>query len=66
MPPRIEPLRNASGWMAGYEPDQQILTIIFQNGSSYDFTGVPPDIAKGFLESSSPGRYYNTYIRGVY
>jgi hypothetical protein len=52
--------------MAGYEPDQQILTIIFQNGSSYDFTGVPPDIAKGFLESSSPGRYYNTYIRGIY
>lgn len=51
---------------AGYDKETQELTIQFENGQSYSFTGVPPDVAEGLAKSSSPGRYYNTRIRGVY
>jgi hypothetical protein len=51
---------------AGYDKYTQEVTIEFQNGQSYSFTGVPPDVWEGLAKSSSPGRYYNARIRGVY
>lgn len=51
---------------AGYDKDTQELVIEFQNGQSYTFEGVPPDVWEGLQKSDSPGRYYNTRIRGVY
>ena len=51
---------------AGYDKDAQELTMQFDNGQSYIFYGVPPDVWEGLVKSDSPGRYYNTRIRGVY
>ena len=51
---------------AGYDKDTQELTIQFDNGQDYMFSGVPPDVWEGLQKSDSPGRYYNTRIRGVY
>ena len=50
---------------AGYDKDTQELMIEFENGQTYSFT-VPPDVWEGLQKSDSPGRYYNTRIRGVY
>ena len=54
------------GWGAGYDPDTQELILTFPDGREYTYSGVPPDIYKGLTEADSAGRYYNTYIRGVY
>ncbi len=51
---------------AGYDKETQELMIEFANGQSYTFTGVPPDVWEGLAKSSSPGRFYNQRIKGVY
>ena len=51
---------------AGYDKDTQELMIEFQNGQTYSFTGVPPEVWEGLQKAGSPGRYYNQRIRGVY
>lgn len=32
----------------------------------FEFYNVPPTIVVGLANASSPGNYYNTYIRGAY
>ncbi len=51
---------------AGYDKDTQELTIQFENGQDYMFYGVPPDLWEGLQKSDSPGRFYNSRIRGKY
>ncbi len=58
--------RLSASLSAGYDKDTQELMITFANGQEYSFTGVPPDVWEGLQKSGSPGRYYNTRIRGVY
>ena len=42
------------------------LTVEFRSGRVYDHPGVPSRHFEGLLNASSPGRYYNRYIRGKY
>ncbi len=51
---------------AAYDKDAQELTMQFENGQSYVFYGVPPDLWEGLQKAPSPGRFYNQRIRGVY
>ena len=49
-----------------YSSWTMILTIQFTSGGVYDFHGVPLFVFEGLINASSPGRYYNQYIRGRY
>lgn len=40
------------------------MRIIFNNGDSYVYYGVPIDVYHGLLESDSKDNYFNRYIRG--
>ena len=51
---------------AAYDKDSQELTVEFENGRSYTYSGIPPDVWEGLVKSGSAGRYFNTRIRGVY
>jgi KTSC domain len=51
---------------AAYDDETQVLTVTFTSGRSYDHPGVPFDIYEGLAESPSPGRYWNTEIKGIY
>jgi len=42
------------------------LRIQFRNGSVYTFLDVPEIHYLGLLNASSPGRYFNTYLKGRY
>ena len=42
------------------------MTVVFPNGRSYEYDGVPPDIYENFQKADSKGSYFNTYIRGSY
>lgn len=58
---------NSSAILAvDYEFRSQVLTIQFTSGGVYAFYGVPAAVFQGLVSASSPGRYYNHYIRGRY
>lgn len=42
------------------------LIIYFHDSGGYSFYGVPVDVFEGLISSTSPGGYYNQYIRGRY
>lgn len=48
----------------GYEAG--ILYITFRSGRSYTLRGVPEYHYHGLLNSPSPGRYFNFYLKGRY
>jgi hypothetical protein len=50
-----------------YDPDTGHLEIWFtHSGGPYSFYRVPYERYYGLITSSSPGAYYNRYIRGRY
>jgi KTSC domain len=46
--------------------DGSTLYVEFWNGRTYPLRGVPERHFYGLLNSSSPGWYWNTYLRGNY
>jgi hypothetical protein len=43
----------------GYDPDEQVLEVLFHNGSLYRYEQVPADVVQALLEADSLGRYFN-------
>jgi len=54
--------------LAGYDYDAEnrMLTIQFQNGGTYIYNGVEPEVAAGLGDASSPGSYFHQKIKGRY
>lgn len=72
---KMPPLRSSAISFADWEPDdpdddsQQAtgtLSVTFVNGGSYDHDGVPRDVYERLVADTSPGRFYNTEIKGAY
>ncbi len=42
------------------------LYLTFNSGRSYTLRGVPERLYLGLISSSSPGRYFNSYLKGRY
>ncbi len=42
------------------------LMILFNQGRSVTLEGVPPDVFAAFKAAKSPGKFYNTDIKGKY
>ena len=57
-----------SSHLQSYEYDQssQTLTIEFQNGSVYQYTGVPLQVYQDFVQSGGAGTYFWAAIRYQY
>lgn len=49
-----------------YDSKNKILGIVFVNGNTAGYTGVPPTTYEAFKKSTSAGGYYNGLIRGIY
>ncbi len=49
-----------------YNSKTKITTVVFVNGTSYDYTSVPESIVNEWQQSSSWGTYFNQYIKGQY
>lgn len=50
----------------GYEPATQSLTVIFKNGKTATYTGVPPDVASNVVDAPSVGSALHQFVRGKY
>jgi len=46
-----------------YDAETQTLTITFQNGSSYEYTNVPPAIHRGLQAAGSTGSFFHRAIK---
>ena len=51
---------------AHYDPDRQLLDIVFTTGRRYLYHPVPPAEADAFRAAFSKGRYFNAHIRDAY
>ena len=51
---------------ASYDDEQKTLTLVFQNGRSYDYENVPPELVAELKQTISPGRFWNAQIKGRY
>ncbi len=50
----------------GYDPEINLLEIIFNSGLIYQYRGVPRDVFEGLKNAESKGRYFNENIRGEF
>jgi hypothetical protein len=50
----------------GYQKEEQILEVTFQNQTVYEYYKVPQELYYQFLEASSKGQFMNQHIIGIY
>ncbi len=50
----------------GYDPETQILEIIFNEGSIYQYGDVPPQVYEAFMRAESKGNFFIEHIRTGY
>ena len=48
----------------GYNADDQVLVVIFNNGSTYNYYDVTPAEWESFQNSGSKGKYLAEHIKG--
>jgi lysyl-tRNA synthetase class 2 len=46
-----------------YHPESRALDVTFVTGRRYRYFGVAGEVARGFREASSKGRFFNARIR---
>ena len=49
-----------------YDADSQVLTVEFQNGTIYQYAGVPHTEYFNLSQSGGAGTYFHAKIRGQY
>ena len=49
-----------------YDPDTQILLVVFRDRSAYRYFSVPNAIFESFRTAPSKGAYFNHVIRSAY
>ena len=49
-----------------YDPEAELLDVLFTTGRRYLYHGVPQATADEFRAAFSKGRYFNAHIRDVY
>lgn len=49
-----------------YIIEDQLLEVEFKTGSYYQYFDVPPEVAKRFYNTDSPGRFVWSHLRDVY
>jgi lysyl-tRNA synthetase, class II len=50
----------------GYDPNTEVLLVVFRDRSAYRYFGVPNAIFENFQTAPSKGTYFNRVIRGAY
>lgn len=60
------PLTSSNLSAMRYDAETRTLQIRFQSGRTYDYQDVSADVADGLAQADSPGKYFNSSIKGVY
>jgi hypothetical protein len=57
------PVASSTIATVGYEPETMTLAIVFHSGMEYHYSSVPAEVAEGILTASSPGGYFDVYVK---
>jgi hypothetical protein len=50
----------------GYGVESRILEVEYSSGGVYQYSNVPPEIARDVLNAPSIGKYLNQYVKKLY
>lgn len=59
-------VRSSAIRAVGYDHSIRRMRITFEQGHTYDFCEVPPDVYEALMAAQSKGIYYNKYIKDRY
>jgi hypothetical protein len=60
------PVQSSNLASVGYDSNEMILEIEFNNNSIYQYYDVPQQEYDGLMAAGSHGQYFNQHIRNVY
>ncbi len=61
-----QPVSSSNLKSVGYDPDSALLEIEFQDGSIYQYSGVPQNVHQALMAAASLGSFVHKHIRGKY
>lgn len=50
----------------GYDAASRTLEVQFTNGARYQYHDVPPEVADGFTQAESVGKFFTQSVRGQF
>lgn len=57
------PVQSSNVASVGYDEMSATLEVGFNDGSVYQYFGVPPDVYEGLMNTSSKGSFLNHYVK---
>ena len=63
---RRRPVDSSDLRSVGYDSDTSTLEIEFHSGGIYQYSNVPTSVYHSLLSAGSHGRYFHSYIKGIY
>lgn len=65
--PKYAHVFQSSNLLSGrYDPQTHTLTLVFGNGSTYEYASVPDEVWFRLVSATSPGRYFHASVRPNY
>lgn len=59
----MQPVDSSNLAAVGYNSSSQTLRIRFNDGSLYEYSGVPEHVHNGLLSAPSKGRYFDQQVK---
>jgi len=59
-------VQSSNLYSVGYDAEDEILEIEFNDSSVYQYFGIPEYIYSNLMSASSKGSYHHSHIRGKY
>jgi hypothetical protein len=63
---QLVPVASSMIQAVGYDPQTQVLEVVFTSGRTYCYEGVPSDVHQALMAADSKGQYMRAAIIGVY
>jgi hypothetical protein len=60
------PVNSSNLASVGFDSESETLEVEFNDGSVYQYFGVPVDVYRGLMSAGSHGSYFHQHIRNVY
>jgi hypothetical protein len=60
------PVSSSTIAQVGYDPENQIMVVVFHNGTTYQYFDISAQIHTELMQSPSVGKYFAAAIRGHY
>ena len=63
---KLTPVESSMIQAVGYDSKTRLLEVVFNNGRTYCYEGVPPKVHKGLMAAESKGQYMLSEIIDMY